>query len=259
MKIMGTRVKKFVTQIIDENYDIDLFATQHIWRCIKVVEDVSDRLCVCIGNETVHQNKNLKWFLDRYKRAFLIHFDEEIIDYKKVFPFPLGNSFGKSNFELPGYIISPLQRKYKYSYVGSMSSHKDRYDILNHSSKPEYFIVPKYQWTFNNTNKEKDDYLISLTDAQYALCPSGKNAETFRIYDALDCGAVPVLKRDFYTEKIIEMFKFYLDKECPIVLIDDWNNIDLPNVTNEQQTKLIEWYHNFKRKLRFFAIDSISS
>jgi hypothetical protein len=42
-------------------------------------------------------------------------------------------------------------------------------------------------------NLGKEEYLSLLLDSVFAPCPSGNNPETFRIYEALECGAVPLV------------------------------------------------------------------
>jgi hypothetical protein len=51
-------------------------------------------------------------------------------------------------------------------------------------------LFPKWQ---DPDNLGKAAYLELLLDSVFAPCPAGQNAETFRIYEAIECGAVPLV------------------------------------------------------------------
>jgi hypothetical protein len=39
---------------------------------------------------------------------------------------------------------------------------------------------------------QRKEYLAVLLDSYFVPCPVGNNAETFRIYEALECGCIPL-------------------------------------------------------------------
>ena len=51
-------------------------------------------------------------------------------------------------------------------------------------------LFPTWQ---DPANLGKAEYLELLLDSIFVPCPAGQNAETFRIYEALECGAVPLI------------------------------------------------------------------
>jgi hypothetical protein len=51
-------------------------------------------------------------------------------------------------------------------------------------------LFPKWQ---DPANLGKAEYLELLLDSVFVPCPAGQNTETFRIYEALECGAVPLI------------------------------------------------------------------
>jgi len=51
-------------------------------------------------------------------------------------------------------------------------------------------LFPKWQ---DPANLGKTEYLELLLDSVFVPCPAGQNAETFRIYEAIECGAVPLV------------------------------------------------------------------
>jgi GR25 family glycosyltransferase involved in LPS biosynthesis len=66
--------------------------------------------------------------------------------------------------------------------------------------KPLYDISGRYDCQlFNSWNDPgalpKDKYISTLLDTVFVPCPDGINAETFRFYEALECGCIPLLVR----------------------------------------------------------------
>ena len=55
-------------------------------------------------------------------------------------------------------------------------------------------LFPKWQ---DPANLGREEYLALLLDSVFAPCPAGNNAETFRIYEALECGAIPLVLGEF--------------------------------------------------------------
>ena len=69
-------------------------------------------------------------------------------------------------------------------------------------------------------NLEKDAYVSAMLDSIFVPCPDGNNAETFRFYEALECGAIPLLVR---TEKGAA-WTTWLEKNLSMVLLDSWEH-----------------------------------
>jgi hypothetical protein len=66
--------------------------------------------------------------------------------------------------------------------------------------KPLYDISGAYECQlFNGWNDPgalpKDKYIATLLDSVFIPCPDGVNPETFRFYEALECGCIPLLVR----------------------------------------------------------------
>lgn len=54
----------------------------------------------------------------------------------------------------------------------------------------------------HQTGKEKyDEYVRKMMDVAFAICPLGNNPETFRVYEALEVGAIPLMVRTAYVER----------------------------------------------------------
>ena len=66
--------------------------------------------------------------------------------------------------------------------------------------QPLFDISGKYESQFfKNWNSpsllNKEDYITTLLDTVFVPCPDGMNPETFRFYEALECGCIPLIVR----------------------------------------------------------------
>ena len=91
---------------------------------------------------------------------------------------PIGNSVPKLPF-----------RTKTWSFVGTEWGARGELHQLP-KEKSVLRLFPKWQ---DPENLGKSEYLELLLDSIFAPCPAGQNAETFRIYEALECGAVPLI------------------------------------------------------------------
>jgi hypothetical protein len=57
-------------------------------------------------------------------------------------------------------------------------------------------IQPRFVKWFEDWNDSKqlkeDEYVSLLLNSKFAPCPGGQNIETYRFYEALDCGCIPL-------------------------------------------------------------------
>lgn len=63
-----------------------------------------------------------------------------------------------------------------------------------------------------------DEYIGTLLDTVFVPCPGGQNAETFRFYEALECGCIPIVVR----EPGDELFVKYITSNMPILPVNSW-------------------------------------
>ncbi len=86
-------------------------------------------------------------------------------------------------------------------------------------SRPDLRLGVQIIEAFHDAPAHGSTYSRLLVDSRMALCPRGGSLETYRFFEALRCGAVPVTERlpprDFYTN-------------APVVRVDNW--AQLPTV-----------------------------
>ena len=86
----------------------------------------------------------------------------------------------------------------------------------------------------------KEEYVETLLDSIFVACPDGANPETFRFYEALDCGCIPLVVK---TPKNAA----WLDVVCEnlqILPVNNWT--DAANLMGHllKNTHLLEGYRN---------------
>mmetsp|Transcript_24613 Transcript_24613/g.58122 ORF Transcript_24613/g.58122 Transcript_24613/m.58122 type:complete len:330 (+) Transcript_24613:3-992(+) len=97
---------------------------------------------------------------------------------------------------------------------------------------------------FGNNARTGDEYFKVMMDTAFTLCPLGVNPETFRFYEALDHGSVPIVIRP--TTKVN-----YLDAlgNPPVIVLDDWSQLrqvlkeyEHPKLQDERQAMVMNWW-----------------
>jgi GR25 family glycosyltransferase involved in LPS biosynthesis len=66
----------------------------------------------------------------------------------------------------------------------------------------------------------REEYLYEMTNSIFVPCPDGVNPETFRFYEALEAGCIPLIVK---TEKNAEWFKWVSDY-VPLIANDNWED-----------------------------------
>lgn len=107
-------------------------------------------------------------------------------------------------------------------------------------------------------------YLSELIETVFALCPGGNNHETFRLYEALDTGAIPIIVRPTNPEQNFLNDEIWSDYPGPV--LNNWSELDdyltiiqakgSAAIDQLQQT-LITWQDNFKLKVKDRVYDAV--
>ena len=87
--------------------------------------------------------------------------------------------------------IKPIQdRTYVWSFVGT--NWMGRANQLEPLQALEPKCVEFYSEWASNEQLSQPDYLALLQDTMFVPCPRGNNVETYRFYEALENGCIPV-------------------------------------------------------------------
>ena len=105
----------------------------------------------------------------------------------------------------------------------------------------EKIIKKGVEWKPNKIHYPK--YLLELKTYKYCICPEGNGIDTHRFWESLYMNVIPICKKNVLVQ--------YFSKYFPIVLLDDWDDLDL--------TKLDEVYEDMKINHELLTMDYIES
>lgn len=167
---------------------------------------------------------------------------------RRVLQFPLGYSPG---FERERGEPGIEQRSKLWSFLGeaNKSSRVEMIEALTPLRPSLVHCTDRGQFKPMGT----EDYMQVLRDSIFVPCPMGNvNLDSFRVYEALQCGAIPVLERRATLDYFTQMMGSH-----PLPTFADWNQAarfmaglrDDPQALNSLQAKCIQWWLDYKMKL----------
>ena len=166
----------------------------------------------------------------------------DLVSSEKVLTIPLGYHW---HYNKPIRTIS--DRKYKWSFNGT--NWMSRSELMRPLADIEPNKVDFYnEWNSPSQLSEKD-YLDLLSDTIFIPCPRGNNIETFRIYEALECGCIPVF---------VEIPSILEDTGISFLRAESWLEVtelmkDLikdPEQLHHYQITLLSGWMQYKERLR---------
>lgn len=86
----------------------------------------------------------------------------------------------------------------------------------------------------------KDDYIMEMTNSIFVPCPDGINPETFRFYEALEAGCIPLVVK---TTKNEAWFN-WVSKYIPLMSNNSWEDVVRIMVTLLSKPERLEVYRN---------------
>jgi len=86
----------------------------------------------------------------------------------------------------------------------------------------------------------RNQYIASLLDSMFVPCPPGNNLETFRLYEALECGCIPLYVKSNGDEAYVEM----LQTELGLLAVSSWEEAAALIVHFFKEKPLLEGYRN---------------
>ena len=142
----------------------------------------------------------------------------------KIIPFP-GISVNSS---------SPAKQKdIVCSFVGSEWTHSCRTVMFKlFENLPEFTLIKRTgTWHFFNKDRQqveqnKREYIDILSRSRFSLCPRGIGANSFRFWESLEAGAIPILISDQL------VLPYHIDWEKTIIRIKESEINNIPDVIN---------------------------
>jgi hypothetical protein len=144
-----------------------------------------------------------------------------------------------------------LKKEEKIRNIINIKKNEMNWLYINHNintnsverQKP-YDLLSKFNWVtvFKGKNGQNfDDYLFSLYNHKFMLCPNGNGIDTHRLWESLYVNTIPIVKRGINVN-------YYND--LPICFVNDWEDINM-NYLYEQYDFIIKNKKNNFNKLDF--------
>lgn len=182
----------------------------------------------------------------------------------KVIQVPLGFVSGLKNAS--GLSPNPSDRKFSFAFLGTMKNDRETEMLGAFGELKGPKIVRKME-SFAACTKYFGNFTIAIyKNVIFVPNPKGNwNPECFRLYDALEWGCIPLIKRYFDSEYHMH----YHDKLFgvhPIPTFDDWREAanfarDLLGerpALNILQAKVSSWWQRYKSELQVKLADRLA-
>jgi hypothetical protein len=125
---------------------------------------------------------------------------------------------------LPGYEATESDRMLDFSFVGQLTHHR-RNQCLN--AAKNYESLPSCVLTSSGFGRglPKHLYFELLVNSKVVLCPSGpQTADTFRVWEALEAGALPVVDNHSYRDdEETDYWDYIAGPNHPFKPIEHWD------------------------------------
>ena len=134
---------------------------------------------------------------------------------QKITVIPLGYRHSSPYQKTP---LLPF-RELHWSFFGTdwMNRSKDMKPLTDTKYTSRYKFLP--QWNDPNGLSQKD-YTDIMLNSMFIPCPGGMNWETFRLYEALECGCIPLVIK---TPENEEWFR-WISNKIPLLPIKNWDD-----------------------------------
>lgn len=157
----------------------------------------------------------------------------------------------------PAHTIRTESKRYTDVFFSGQNTHQRRHAMIRSLEKMR---LQNDKVRFMGTDGfgkglPQAEYLNFMSSAKIVPCPSGPaSPDTFRIWEALECGAVPIVDARSLREETNGFWNVVLG-DHPLPMIEDWS--DLPEMANAilSDYNLISrrcqyWWRGYKIKFR---------
>mgnify|MGYP007083423338 CR=1 FL=1 len=170
---------------------------------------------------TPHSDYNVhQAYLDRAPWPKIEHWYARnlLVEDLMVSPLPIGILVNRAKLQFMQETYGKGEKRMRlYANFEINSNHGER-DVAHSFAKrfPGAKVLPgdRHYASFQ-------EYILDVRDSRYVLCPPGSGLDTWRLWETLYMGSVPIVKRSPMTEYYADLY--------PMVLIDFWEELlDLP-------------------------------
>jgi GR25 family glycosyltransferase involved in LPS biosynthesis len=172
----------------------------------------------------------------------------DVKESDKVSVIPLGFHWALPKCDPMAHTPRPPFREFAWSFVGTQwASRKEKLAPL--ANIPDNVLQKKLVF-MDDWNSPKmlgrEENIGIMLNSWLVPCPGGQNAETFRIYEALEAGAVPVIVKEDSSVGGSEDFLKLIGRYLPLMVCDSWEHATQLIYTLRAQ---VEMYENYRKTL----------
>jgi hypothetical protein len=185
------------------------------------------------------------------------------VNSEKFMPWPLGPAWWKgweSNLTVP-----PIeQRQFLASFRGSINTHPSLTRFKADANKMEGFVVEDSgHWVKNTSERDHNRYLELMLNSKYALNFGGNNPNCYRVVEAVESGAVPILFHEPHQEchrNWAAMYgfpnpnatKYSWIPQAPFAVFNNWDEMKsrvdtLRATATDLSSRLAPWYEKWRK------------
>lgn len=183
---------------------------------------------------------HLKYFdIKNIKKIFTQNINTQ---HERLFPLPIGLANSMWDFGDIEYFSShlnnlPKQDKFIHFNFTVEGGARNEYRPQCYKAAIEKGIEQAPNFKFNEYVKEVARY-------RYCLSPEGNGIDCHRMWECLYLKVIPICHRNILTE--------YFSKIFPIVLLDDWNDLDLDGL-DKNYDKINKWDNYYQLDFKVFC------
>jgi len=139
------------------------------------------------------------------------------------------------------------QRPFSWSFIGTNWKNRSK-NLEPLAVIPNHEV--KYFPDWNDKNQLKDgEYMSLLLNSKFIPCPEGNNTETYRLYEALECGCIPVFTK---------LPTILLSSKIPFLKTETWEQVaelmqkflDNPSQMNAYRNTILSAWLAYKSELK---------
>jgi hypothetical protein len=194
-----------------------------------------------------------EWYLDRLEPYLcFVHvirnYHHSALRQEGITQIPMGPSRCQNGT----HQMRPVaDRRYIWAFAGSLSS--TRRSLVRQLSR----VGPNFVHVTGSRDQsatwlDPEEYLGVLGDSIFVPCPMGNaNLESFRLYEALDCGAIPIVERRPWLDYFTQLFGPH-----PLLSVRDWSEacrtMDAlrsdPATLRNKQIEIRDWWRQLESR-----------
>lgn len=173
-----------------------------------------------------------------------------------------GNREGDNIIPIP-LICSPIpkdkiikkEKTIFASFVGSRNTHPIRIEMCKYLANKDEYVISSGNWSSSVPMKNVDHFIDITCSSKFSLAPRGYGKSSFRLYEILQLGSVPVYISDIHYLPWMDELDW--NDFCVPVNADEIEEIDeiLKSIDDTKYKKLLE--NGQKIYQDYFSLDGV--